>query len=189
MPIMWPCPGHPKCRKIYLYGQGFRAHIASCKHAQSKKVRGRREALETMFSIVCFTESRNLGNITLARRRVPDFRQEPATLCRVWRHCDKRCQRQIHASHLDWIYHRSKHQSEWDRLWYNSRHWRLTCKQKFFTNNLVFKLFIILVLVNINGQRGICTYSYRDYTIIYLQTFKQTLYMFVKVFGDRNYIY
>lgn len=115
MPIMWPCPGHPKCRKIYLYGQGFRAHIASCKHAQSKKVRGRREALETMFSIVCFTESRNLGNITLARRRVPDFRQEPATLCRVWRHCDKRCQRQIHASHLDWIYHRSKHQSEWDR--------------------------------------------------------------------------
>lgn len=115
MPIMWPCPGHPKCRKIYLYGQGFRAHIASCKHAQSKKVRGRREALETMFSIVCFTESRNLGNITLARRRIPDFRQEPATLCRVWRHCDKRCQRQIHASHLDWIYHRSKHQSEWDR--------------------------------------------------------------------------
>lgn len=59
----------------------------------------------------------------------------------------------------------------------------------FFTNNLVFKLFIILVLVNINGQRGICTCSYRDYIIIHLQTFKQTLYMFVKVFGDRNYIY
>lgn len=59
----------------------------------------------------------------------------------------------------------------------------------FFTNNLVFKLFINLVVVIIYDQRGICTSNYRDYIIIYLKTCKQMLYMFVKVFGDRNYIY
>lgn len=55
----------------------------------------------------------------------------------------------------------------------------------FFTNKLVFKLFIHLVLVNINGQRGNCTCSYIDDIVIYLKIFKQTLYMFVKIFGDR----
>lgn len=59
----------------------------------------------------------------------------------------------------------------------------------FFTNKLVFKLFIHLVLVNINGQRGNCTCSYIDDIVIYLKIFKQTLYMFVKIFGDRRIIY
>ncbi|KAK3097552.1 hypothetical protein FSP39_010702 [Pinctada imbricata] len=83
MPVMWSCPGQPKCRKIYLYAQGLKAHIQSCRHAQSKRVRKRRAEMETILTIIQFVEDRQRGNITIHRRGVPDFRQPTVTLQRI----------------------------------------------------------------------------------------------------------
>ena len=83
MPIKWQCPGNPKCQKIFQYGQGLKAHMSSCKHAQSKRARKKKEEMETIISIIQFVEDRQRGNITIARIRVPDFIQPQVLLSRV----------------------------------------------------------------------------------------------------------
>ena len=77
MPIQWQCPGQPKCMKTYTYVQGFKGHIASCKHAQKKKVQKRREEIETMLDIIEFVENEQKGNITLARTDIQLYKRTP----------------------------------------------------------------------------------------------------------------
>ncbi|XP_041354576.1 uncharacterized protein LOC121372340 [Gigantopelta aegis] len=82
MPIMWKCPGHPNCKKTYLYVSGMKAHIMTCKHAQKKAVRHKKEEIATMLTIIEFVEDQQKGNVTLARRHVPSFRWETRTFTR-----------------------------------------------------------------------------------------------------------
>ena len=82
MPVMWPCPGQPTCRKIYLYARGLKAHIPSCKHAQRKKVTYS-DALNTMLAIVQQAEDTQRGNITVSRNGLSVFRQPKPTLDRL----------------------------------------------------------------------------------------------------------
>lgn len=83
MPIKWQCPGQPKCQKMFQYGQGLKAHISSCKHAQNKRAQKKKEEMETIITIIQFVEDRQRGNITIARRKLPDFIQPSATLIRI----------------------------------------------------------------------------------------------------------
>lgn len=83
MPVKWQCPGYPKCQKIFQYGSGLKAHINSCKRAQSKRAKKKKDEMETIITIIQFVEDRQRGNITIARRKVPDFIQPSAVLARI----------------------------------------------------------------------------------------------------------
>ena len=87
MPIMWKCPGNPRCKKTYLYVSGMKAHIPSCRYAQKKAVRQKKEELETMLSIIQFVEDQQKGNVTLARKHALSFRWETPIFTRVRLHC------------------------------------------------------------------------------------------------------
>ncbi|KAK3773335.1 hypothetical protein RRG08_023219 [Elysia crispata] len=67
MTIRWQCAGSPHCRKTFLYARGLKAHMPTCKYAQSKKVKERRDELQTMLDIVMFVEDDQRGNITFSR--------------------------------------------------------------------------------------------------------------------------
>ena len=82
MPVMWPCPGQPHCRKIYLYARGLKAHIPTCKHAQKKRVTYS-QALNTMLTIVQHAEDTQRGNITVSREGKPVYLQPKPTLHRI----------------------------------------------------------------------------------------------------------
>lgn len=83
MPIKWRCPGQPKCQKTFQYAPGMKAHISSCRHAQSKRVASQREQLETMLSIIEFVENQQKGNVTVARRDVVTYRKDQPFLNRI----------------------------------------------------------------------------------------------------------
>lgn len=77
MPIHWQCPGSPQCMKVYLYAAGLKAHMAACKQAQKRKVRHKRDEIETMISIILFVEDQKKGHVMLCRQHVDIYDRTP----------------------------------------------------------------------------------------------------------------